>query len=78
MIFGHVPPFLGMKANPAMIVDEILGEIRERSFAGIFCAMLERHARQNSKPRWAEKPPEQRILHRSGRRRLSECRSSSI
>ncbi len=57
MIFGHVPPFLGMKANPATIVEEILGEIRERSFAGIFCAMLERHARRNSKPRWAEKSP---------------------
>ena len=57
MIFTLVPPFLGMKANPATILDEILGDLRDRSFAGIFCAMLERHARQNGKPRWAEKSP---------------------
>jgi hypothetical protein len=40
------------------IVDEILSGLEERSFAGIYCAMLERFARvSGDKPRWGEKTP---------------------
>ncbi len=57
MIFGLMVPFWGMPVNPKTIVDEVLNEIKERSFAGIYCAMLERHARWIGKPRWGEKTP---------------------
>lgn len=57
MIFGLRDPFWGMPANPRTIVDEVLAELRERSFAGIYCAMLERYARWVGKPRWGEKTP---------------------
>ena len=57
MIFGVTVPFLGMPVNPKTIVDEILDELHEHSFAGIYCAMLERHARWMGKPRWGEKTP---------------------
>lgn len=57
MIFGLMVSFWGMPANPKTIVDEILGDLRERSFAGIYCAMLERYARWVGKPRWGEKTP---------------------
>jgi len=58
MIFGLKTPFWGMKVNPRTIVDEILSEVRERSFAGIYCAMMERYAREaGNKPRWGEKTP---------------------
>jgi hypothetical protein len=47
-----------MKVNPRTIVDEILAELKERSFAGIYCAMHERYARSaGNKPRWGEKTP---------------------
>lgn len=56
MIFGLKIPFWGMKVNPKTIVDEIVSEVRERSFAGIYCAMLERYAQEaGNKPRWGEK-----------------------
>ena len=57
MVFGLKTPFWGMKVNPRTIVDEILGELKERSFAGIYCAMHERYARSAGKPRWGEKTP---------------------
>jgi hypothetical protein len=58
MIFGLKIPFWGMKVNPKTIVDEIISEVRERSFAGIYCAMLEKYAREvGNKPRWGEKTP---------------------
>jgi len=57
MIFGLMVPFWGMPVNPRTIVDETLGELKERSFAGIYCAMLERYARLMGKPRWGEKTP---------------------
>jgi len=57
MIFGLPVPFWGMPENPITIVDEVLSGLRERSFAGIYCAMLERYARFVSKPRWGEKTP---------------------
>ena len=58
MVFGLKTPFWGMKVNPRTIVDEILSTARERSFAGIYCAMFERYAKENGeKPRWGEKTP---------------------
>jgi Sulfotransferase family len=58
MIFGLKTPFWGMKVNARTIVDEILADLKERSFAGIFAAMHERYARINgNKPRWGEKTP---------------------
>ena len=58
MVFGLKTPFWGMKVNVRTIVDEILSEVRERSFAGIYCAMFERYAREvGGKPRWGEKTP---------------------
>lgn len=57
MIFGLMVPFWGMPVNPRTIVDEIIASLRERSFAGIYCAMLERYARTVDKPRWGEKTP---------------------
>ena len=57
MIFGLRNPFWGMPANPRTIVDEVLAGLKERSFAGIYCAMMERYAAWVGKPRWAEKTP---------------------
>lgn len=58
MVFGLKTPFWGMEVNPRTIVDEILGDLKERSYAGIYCAMHERFARvSGNKPRWGEKTP---------------------
>ncbi len=59
MIFGLKTPFWGMKVNPRTIIDEILADLQERSFAGIFAAMHERFAQTSGggKPRWGEKTP---------------------
>jgi hypothetical protein len=58
MVFGLKTPFWGMKVNPRTILDEILADLKERSFAGIYCAMHERYARSaGGKPRWGEKTP---------------------
>jgi hypothetical protein len=58
MVFGLKTPFWGMKVNPRTIVDEIIASLRERSFAGIYCAMHERYAGYaGNKPRWGEKTP---------------------
>lgn len=57
MIFGLKTPFWGMDVNPATIVDEIVAAAREKSFAGLYCAMLERYAQSVGKTRWGEKTP---------------------
>ena len=58
MVFGLKTPFWGMKVNVRTIVDEIMSDLKERSFAGIYCAMIERFARASgNKPRWGEKTP---------------------
>ncbi|MEW6410310.1 MAG: sulfotransferase [Nitrospirota bacterium] len=58
MVFGLKTPFFGMRVNPRTIVDEIISEVKEQSFAGIYCAILERYAREvGNKPRWGEKTP---------------------
>jgi len=57
MIFGLRNPFWGMPANPRTIVHEVLADLKERSFAGIYCAMMERYAAWIGKPRWGEKTP---------------------
>lgn len=57
MVFGLKTPFWGMPANPASIVAEITEASRERSYAGIYCALFERYAAQEKKPRWGEKTP---------------------
>src|SRR4030067_67117 len=58
MIFGLKTPVWGMPVNPRTIVDEIISSAPERSFAGIYCAMLERAARTvGGKPGWGEKTP---------------------
>jgi hypothetical protein len=58
MVFGLKTPFWDMKVNVRTIVDEIMSDLRERSFAGIYCAMIERFAgTSGNKPRWGEKTP---------------------
>ena len=58
MVFGLKTPFWGMQVNVQTIVDEIMSDLKERSFAGIYCAMIERFARASgNKPRWGEKTP---------------------
>src|SRR5262245_7841613 len=57
MVFGLKTAFWGMKVNVRTIVDEILADLKERSFAGLYCAMHERFARSVNKPRWGEKTP---------------------
>jgi hypothetical protein len=58
MVFGLKTPFWGMPVNVRTIVDEIVSDLKERSFAGIYCAMIERFARTSgNKPRWGEKTP---------------------
>jgi hypothetical protein len=58
MVLGLKTPFWGMDVNVRTIVDEIISEVRERSFAGIYCAMFEHYAREaGGKPRWGEKTP---------------------
>ena len=57
MVFSLKTPFWGMRANPRTLVDEIVAASRERSFAGVYCAMLDRYAREVGKPRWGEKTP---------------------
>jgi hypothetical protein len=58
MVFGLKTPFWGMPVNVRTIVDEIMSDLKERSFAGIYCAMIERFARTSGdKPRWGEKTP---------------------
>ena len=58
MVLGLKTPFWGMDVNPRTIVDEIIDSAPERSFAGLYCAMHERFAKQaGNKPRWGEKTP---------------------
>jgi hypothetical protein len=57
MAFGLKTPFWGMPVNPRTLVDEIFESVRERSFAGVYRAMIERFARTAKKPRWGEKTP---------------------
>ena len=57
MIFGLKTTFWGAKANPRTIVDEVLTHLQEKSFGGIYCAMLDWYAAQDDKPRWGEKTP---------------------
>jgi hypothetical protein len=58
MVFGLKTPFWGMKVNPRTILDEIMADLKEKSFAGIYCAMHERFAKESgNKPRWGEKTP---------------------
>ncbi|MHB1749935.1 MAG: sulfotransferase family protein, partial [Acidithiobacillus sp.] len=57
MIFGLKTPFWGMKVNARTIVDSLVDNLRERSFAGVYCAMLELYAQEMARPRWGEKTP---------------------
>ena len=57
MIHGLKTPYFGVETNPLTIVDEVIDSLREKSFAGIYCAMLDRYARSVDKPRWGEKTP---------------------
>lgn len=58
MIFGLPVPFWGMPENPRTVVRDVTSELRERSFAGIYCAMMERYLRwSGNRPRWGEKTP---------------------
>src|SRR5690349_8846311 len=60
MVFGLKTPFWGMKVNPRTIVDEIIADLKERSFAGIYCARSEerrvgKECRSRGAPsRWQE------------------------
>ncbi len=58
MIFGLKTPFFGLDVNPKETTVEIRSGIKERSFAGIYCAIVEWYARKTgNKPRWGEKTP---------------------
>ncbi|BAE50660.1 sulfotransferase family protein [Paramagnetospirillum magneticum] len=57
MIFGLKTPFFDLPVNPRTIVDELVAEAPERSFAGAYAAILGRYARHAGKPRWGEKTP---------------------
>ncbi|NIO08839.1 MAG: sulfotransferase [Deltaproteobacteria bacterium] len=59
MVHGLRTPYWDMKVNPDTFADEIMTLARkyEQSFAGVFCAMLQRYAQEVSKPRWGEKTP---------------------
>ncbi|KJR97033.1 MAG: protein-tyrosine sulfotransferase [Desulfobulbaceae bacterium BRH_c16a] len=58
MVHGLKTPYWGMSVNPRTIVDEIVASAHEQSFAGIYCAMFERYAKETGdKPRWGEKTP---------------------
>ncbi len=59
MAYGLRVPFWNMGVDPRGFGDEILARARarEQSFAGVFCAMLERYAEHVGKPRWGEKTP---------------------
>jgi len=57
MAFGLKTPFWDVPTNPATIVDEIQGRLKEKSFAGVYAALFERFAESQDKPRWGEKTP---------------------
>jgi len=58
MLFSLNKPFWGMDLNPATALHTLLAEVKERSFAGIYCALHEMYAQQNgNKPRWGQKTP---------------------
>ncbi len=58
MLFGLNKPLWGMDLDPATAVAEICAMAPERGFAGIYCAMHKRYARQfGGKPRWGQKTP---------------------
>jgi len=58
MLFGLNRHLWGMDLNPRTAVDELLAEVKEKSFAGVYCAMHEMFARKNgNKPRWGQKTP---------------------
>jgi hypothetical protein len=58
MLFGLNRHMWGMDLNPRTAVDQLLSMAREKSFAGVYCAMHELFAQQNgNKPRWGQKTP---------------------
>jgi hypothetical protein len=57
MVFGLMLPFFGRTVNPRTIMEEILAHCPERSFAGLFAAVLGWYAAGEGKPRWGEKCP---------------------
>lgn len=59
MAHGLRSPYWDMNVDPARFTDEImaLAQTRERSFASVFWAILERYSREVGKPRWGEKTP---------------------
>lgn len=57
MIFGLKAPFFGLDLNPATIVDELLAQTYENSFAEAYRVILQRYADAVGKPRWGEKTP---------------------
>ena len=58
MLFSPKKFLWGMDLNPRTAVDELLSGIREKSFAGLYCALHEMYARKNGdKPRWGQKTP---------------------
>jgi len=59
MAHGLRVPYWNMQVDPDSFGDEIASaaSAHEPSFAGVFCAMLERYAGSVGKPRWGEKTP---------------------
>lgn len=58
MLLGLNKPLWGMDLDPETAVAEICEMAAERSFAGVYCAMHQRYARQfGDKPRWGQKTP---------------------
>jgi hypothetical protein len=57
MAHGLKTPYWDMTVNPRTLTGELVASARERSFAGAYCATLDRYAAEINKPRWGEKTP---------------------
>jgi len=57
MIFHLKTPFFGLPLDPATIVEELVAETVAPTFAEAYRVILERYAKEVSKPRWGEKTP---------------------
>jgi len=57
MIFGLKTPFWDMPVNPRTIVDELVENAPEKSFAGAYSTIFNRFSQHVGKARWGEKTP---------------------
>ncbi len=57
MIFGLKTPFWNMQVNPRTIVDELYEKTYQKTFGGVYDAILTKFSESQNKPRWGEKTP---------------------